>query len=137
MVVNALRMKCFKPPIWGATNKAGKSLTVIDICTNMPVCAFACRFTATYLSCSQAGAVNTKRRLLHTYPTNCPTFVSVSNSACLLRFVAFRCLTALCFGFVSDWYLWPINQGNVKRWDEELGISKYETIGSLSLLNAP
>jgi hypothetical protein len=55
----------------GQQTGQGKVSIVIDIRTNMPVCAVTCLYPATYISCSQAVAVNTKRRLLHSYPLNC------------------------------------------------------------------
>tara|TARA_B100000674_G_C37174940_1_gene616992 strand:+ start:77 stop:304 length:228 start_codon:yes stop_codon:yes gene_type:complete len=64
----------FNPNIfWGQQTGQGKVSIVIDIRTNMPVCAFARRYTASYISCSQAGAVNVKRRLLHSNETHTTT----------------------------------------------------------------
>ena len=64
----------FNPNIfWGQQTGQGKVSIIIDIRTNMPVCAFTCRYPATYISCSQAEAVNTKRRLLHSYETHSDT----------------------------------------------------------------
>ena len=109
MVVNALRMKCFKPPFWGQQTGQGKVSIIIDIRTNMPVCAFACRYAATYISCSQAEAVNTKRRLLHSYPTNCPTLflipkIGIPIEGYLLLSVSYCAVFRLCFTMV----LWPL-----------------------------
>ena len=55
----------------------------------MPVCAFACRYAATYISCSQAEAVNTKRRLLHSYETHPATLFPLEISHGINQFVAF------------------------------------------------
>jgi hypothetical protein len=61
----------FNPNIFrGQQTGQGKVFIIIDICTNMPVCAFTRRYAASYISCSQAGAVNVKRRLLHAYETH-------------------------------------------------------------------
>ena len=63
----------FYTPKWGQQTGQGKVSIIIDICTNMPVCAFTCRYSATYISCSQAEAVNEKRRLLHAYRSHTAT----------------------------------------------------------------
>ena len=64
----------FNPNIfWGQQTGQGKVSIIIDIRTNMPVCAFACRYAASYISCSQAEAVSVRRRLLHSNETRSDT----------------------------------------------------------------
>ena len=94
----------FNPNIfWGQQTGQGKVSIIIDIRTNMPVCAFTCRYPATYISCSQAEAVNTKRRLLHSYETHPATLSDTMNPMEFIDWLLSR-LTALCFGFVSLWF---------------------------------